>query len=185
MNTRSPRRAKAKVQLPCCLCVAPCLQFLGTPEPSSEWYHLGIPFQRMVMVSGCLQMLLTAVPLSPELQHTRGMARTYGLFIVSYLLRCDFRGVMRKGRGSRGVGQLCKRSNQCYRPTTVFQASRSEKRSDCWKVLSSGMVESSLSCTSGTAWHQDRAGICSQNKDRPCETRSAVLLLSLPWPQWW
>lgn len=107
----------------------------------------------------------------------------YGLFIGSYSLRCDFR--MRKGRGSRGVGQLCKRLNQCYRPTTVFQASRSEKRSDCWKVLSSGMVESSLSCVSGTAWRQDGAGICRQNKDRPCETPSAVLLLSLPWTRWW
>lgn len=163
--------------------LTPCLQFLGSPEPSSEWSHLGIPFQKRVMANGCLQMLLTAVPLSPELRHTRGTARTYVFFIGSYSLRCDFR--MRKGKGSRGVGQLCKRSNQCYRPTTVFQASRSEKRSDCWKVLSSGMVESSLSCVSGTAWHQDGAGICSQNKDRPCETRSAVLLLSLPCPRRW
>lgn len=94
---------------------------------------------------------------------------------------------MGKGRGSWGgesVGKLCKRINQCYRPTRVFKASRSKKRGDCHKVLSSRMLEPSLSCVLGRVWHRDGAGICSQKHHRAHENISAIFLLSLPL-SWW
>lgn len=69
-------------------------------------------------------------------------------------------------------------------PQQSLKPARSKKHGDRHEVLSSRMLEPSLSCVLGRAWHQDGAGICSQKCDRPCETSLDVFLLSLPLC-WW
>lgn len=108
------------------------------------------------------------------------MTAMYSLFITSYSLHCNLRGP--EGREG-AAGQVRREQGPCVTSATDPQQSvkaAEGKRRKNPKVLSSGLLEVSLSCVLGSAWHQDETGIYSQKHNRPHNTSSTIFLLSSP-----